>query len=153
MRSLIGIVLIVAMLGPGCAGRQKAMEPEAAAPAPEDFTIRFGQGGGFSGLWQGYTIRPDGTVWQWSGAVAGRDEEPAGQLSVAQMDALWQRVEASDFFDQDTRVVGNMTAFIEVQAGGRTHRGSWIPRVLGDPETPLEQLYAYSRKLAEAAGS
>lgn len=150
MRGILGILLIVAVLGPGC---QPSARPEAAAPTPEDFTLRFGQGGGFSGLWQGYTIRPDGGVTQWNGPAAGANEEPAGRLSRAQMDSLWQRVEAAGFFSQDTREVGNMTAFIEVQAEGRTHRASWIPRVVGDPETPLEHLYAFSRALARAAGS
>ena len=151
MGRLIGILLVAMMLGAGC---RPAARPEATqAAVPSDFTVRFGQGGGFSGRWQGYTVRPDGAVARWNGPTAGANEEPAGQLSAAQMQALWQRVEAADFFAQDAREVGNMTAFIEVEAEGRTHRASWIPRVLGEPETPLEQLYAFSRALAASAGS
>ena len=124
-----------------------------SATVPENVHLLFGQGGGFAGRWNGYTIEADGTVLQWSGMIQGDDATRVGALTPDQMADLWHRVEGVSFFAQERREVGNMTTFIEIRAEGREHRVSWITRVgeLGPEAPPLERLYAYLRDIVQQA--
>lgn len=108
----------------GCTN--SSVHTEAAdASVPEDFSMIFGQGGGFAWLWSGYTIQ-----------------------------ALWKQIQKADYFNQNSRETGNMTAFMEVTAESTVHRTSWIPIVEGieEPTTPLEILYVSVSALAREAG-
>ncbi len=120
--------------------------------APDDFAMAFGKGGGFAGLWQGYTIAADGTVAQWEGRIAPDSLAPTGSLSTAQVDSLWQRVNALDFFSLENQGTGNMTGYIEVAAQGQTHVVRWPVSLEKEAaQTPWEQLYAYARALVETS--
>lgn len=121
------------------------------AEVPADFTMVFGQGGGFAGLWSGYVIHADGTVQTWQGPVTREDTTTAGMLPSEDIAALWNEVQENNYFDQDAQEAGNMTSFIELTANGTTHRTSWVIRVeKATPATPLERLYDYSRMLAQS---
>lgn len=126
---------------------------EAPVAAPEDFTMVFGEGGGFTGRWDGYSIESDGDVLAWSGPTAGEERTPVGSLTAAQMDDLWARVQDAQFFDQNVRETGNITAIIEVTAGGRKHRVSWIPGAEGfePPRSAIDALYRHSLQIAGEA--
>lgn len=117
---------------------------------PEDFNMVVGQGGGFAGLWKGYTIEADGTVKAWSGLIQNEKAEVVGKLDADQLQALWAQVQESDYFGQKSQEVGNMTAFLEITADSTMHRTTWIPHVEGieEPETPLEKLYVFCQELA-----
>ena len=139
---------LVACLGwSGCA-RSNATTQVADVPA--DFTMTFGQGGGFAGLWSGYVIQADGTVQTWRGAATREDTTAAGMLEPEDLAALWEEVQESHYFDQDVQETGNMTSFIELTANGTTHRTSWVTRIEKPTPSPLEQLYDYSRTLAQS---
>ncbi len=133
---------------------QDTSKADPAPDPPADFALMLGQGGGFAGLWEGYAIAPDGAVTAWKGYVAGDNAAPADTLTAAQRQALWERIEVAGFFDYEREETGNITAFLEVTADGRTHRASWIPRVEGVEEItdPVERLYLYCRDVARAAG-
>lgn len=135
----------------GCAQSRASTE---AADVPADFMMTFGQGGGFAGLWSGYIIHADGGVAQWKGLVAREDTTDIGTLTPEEVATLWQQVQAVDYFDHRLAESGNMTSFVEVTANGATHRTSWATRVemTKPPPTTLEELYEYSRALAQNAG-
>ncbi len=144
------------MLASGLTGCTSAAQRQArsGAPtaAPADFAMSFGKGGGFAGRWQGYTIAADGAVAQWEGRITPDNLSPVGSLSPAQVDSLWQRVNALDFFSLESQGTGNMTGYIEVAAEGRTHEVRWPVSLEKEAaQAPWEQLYAYARALVEAA--
>lgn len=123
-------------------------------PIPADFRVVLGQGGGFAGLWSGYTILADGSVQAWSGPVQNENPEVIGMLPGDRMRALWRQILEADYFNQDSQETGNMTAFMEITADSTVHRTSWIPIVEGieEPTTPLEILYVSVSALAREAG-
>lgn len=148
---LLMVPCLVGCLGwSGCA-RSKATTQ--AADVPADFTMVFGQGGGFAGLWSGYVIDADGRVAAWKGPVTREDTTDIGTLTPEAVAALWQQVQEAEYFVQKRTETGNMTSYIEVTAEGVTHRTSWVTRVemTKPPPSPLEKLYDYSRALAQNA--
>ncbi len=59
---------------------KRTVDVQAAEPVPSDFEMVFGEGGGFVGQWSGHTIRADGSVFAWSGPVAGANMDSLGVL-------------------------------------------------------------------------
>ena len=162
-RLILFVTLLVVGMGIGagaCKSGESAVADddhgssrEGTATAPEDFTMIFGEGGGFTGRWEGYAIQSDGAVLAWSGPTAGEESTPVGSLTAAQMDDLWAQVQDAEFFDQNVRETGNITAFIEVTAGQRKHRVSWIPGAEGfePPRSAIDALYRQSLQVAGGA--
>jgi hypothetical protein len=110
---------------------------------PDGFSVMFGAGGGFAGLWNGYTVQADGSVLQWKGRYAEERTAPAGELSPEQMQILWTCLDKHQFFAQDLQDYGNQTAVIRVTTAVDTHRVAWRPVVRESKEawTPLDSLY------------
>ncbi len=90
---------------------------------------------------------------EWSGAYAEDVVKPFATLSNDQMGDLWRRVQEAEYFDQDKGEVGNMTAFMDLQADSANHRISWEPRVLDKTEEGIPGLYAYTKQLVRDAKS
>lgn len=155
------VTLLVMVTGAGaCKSSESAVADDdhgsnlaGAGATPEDFIMIFGEGGGFTGRWEGYAIDSDGAVLAWSGPTAGEERTPVGSLTAAQMDDLWAQIQDAEFFDQNVRETGNITAFMEVTAGKRKHRVSWIPGAEGfePPRSAIDALYRRSLQVAGEA--
>ncbi len=115
--------------------------------------MTLGQGGGFAGLWSGFTIEADGSIVEWSGPVAESNTRPAGTLTPEQAAAVWRDVIQTDFFSQKIDERGEMTAFLKIYADSIEHRVSWIPGLeeMEPPKHPAEALYWRTRKMALTA--
>lgn len=140
----------------GCRSATPGSENERTAPAqsmmPADFALSFGKGGGFTGVWTGYRIEPDGTVQRWRGRAIDENLTPAGALTAAELEAVWQRLQTEDFFAVENQGPGNMTGYIAVRADSATHTVRWpVSLEASARQSPLEQLYAYLLGLAEGA--
>ncbi len=120
--------------------------------APDDFTVEFGHGGGFTGHWEGHVVAADGAVQAWQGLGTARTYAPVGSMSMVARDSLWHALEGAPFFGRDLQATGNMTRYVKVMADGKTHEIRW-------PETPaaaeaypnLTAFFAQALRLAEGA--
>jgi hypothetical protein len=122
------------------------------APLPSDLTITFGEGGGITGLWEGFTVRPDGAVLRWRGRAPDTDPEPAGHLPEGMRRALWAEIRRLDFFNDQSSEVGDLTRFVQVTADNKSHRVQWIPRMGHAQEGHvLTMLYKQCQATAEKA--
>ena len=100
-------------------------QKEKAKPA--QFRIVMGEGGGFAGSWQGYTIRGEGTVYAWSGKGARENEHQIGRLSPDTLCALWEAVQGLESIQQADSL-GSLTQFIEITVQDSSKTFSWRPR-------------------------
>ena len=146
---LMQLVLCLA-LALGCSkGKHSSDQP---APMPKDFTIVFGEGGGVTGQWQGYTISADGVVSNWQGRAPGDNAQDAGKLSSKQMRQLWEQVHQTGALTDSTRQHGNMTAFMKITANDSTHEISWVPGVgVKTSAASVQQLFQQCQSLASQA--
>lgn len=94
---------------------------------PAQLRIVIGEGGGFAGSWQGYTIRGEGTVFAWNGKGARENERPIGRLSSDTLCALWDAVQDLESI-QPTNSAGSLTQFIEITVQDSSKTYSWQPR-------------------------
>lgn len=153
----IGFMLILAgYLGPGCKSSKKAAQEtelpavQARAALPQSLKIVCGQGGGFTGSWQGFTINGNGQVLSWEGQQAESNPEPAGELAPDSLQLLWNQLHAMDFMSIEMEEYANMTAIIEVQTAEGTNRVSWLPKLtsLEPLETPIDSFYVRCTNMA-----
>lgn len=110
--------------GQSAPGGESSPTAETAPPPP--YRLQFGEGGGFTGLWGGYTVEPDGVVLQWRGRGPGDAEsDTLGVLSAEGRRLIWDELEAAGFFAATSDERGNMSRFIRVEAAADTHQLFW----------------------------
>ncbi len=144
---ILPLLLPVAVLFSCCGTHEKTAERPAR---PENLTIVFGEGGGFSGQWQGYTIEPDGAILQWQGRAAGAKPSPAGMLNESAFDHLWNEIHDRDILQTTGTAPGNMTRFISITSGQETHRISWAMDAKDSGKTAeLDKFYNLCGQIVE----
>lgn len=138
------VVPLVVLLLLGCSSppRQGRSTPDSGAPSPPvadtapaapAYRLQFGEGGGFTGEWRGYTMERDGTVLQWRGR--GPDDAPSDTVGVLSEEGrllVWQELTKAGFFTATADERGNMTRFIRVEAAADTHQLTWSYRPVAD---------------------
>ncbi|MBF8294008.1 MAG: hypothetical protein HW389_553 [Bacteroidetes bacterium] len=114
--------------------------------APIDFRLVIGEGGGFTGQWNGYTVDSLGTVFAWSGMMAEENPRRLTKLTHRLFNELWQNIEDARFFDVDASGTGNITQLMIVSANGKLHSASWAKGTVAESSTsPVQRLYASCR--------
>lgn len=118
---------------PGSAGAP-AGAPPTTTPAPAvdsptpvpAYRLQFGEGGGFTGAWGGYTVERNGVVLQWRGRDP--DDAPSDTLGILSGEGrriIWEELQRAGFFEATADERGNMTRFIRVEADDLTHALTW----------------------------
>lgn len=130
------LILIAYLLLPvmmlSCAGsgeNDTRQNPPDPSVLPSDLTIIFGQRSPQPARWQGHTIEPDGRVVIWRGEIEEEHPYEMGYLPESNRLALWKGICEHGFFDLEIGKHGNITRFIRVTAGGKTHQAYWVPQV------------------------
>jgi hypothetical protein len=116
--------------------------------APNDLRLVIGEGGGFTGEWNGYTVDSTGSVFSWKGAKAEENSQRASNLKATQLHELWNTIANGHFFEIDASGTGNMTQFMTVSANGKVHRVSWAkPSARASDLTPVQRMYDTCRDI------
>ena len=115
---------------------------------PSDFQLTIGEGGGFTGRWNGFIVDSTGTVFSWRGITPGQNTERITKLARPEFDQLWQTIINARFFDIDTTGTGNITLTMQVTAAGKVHRASWAKPAETQPRlAPVQVLYDACRTI------
>jgi hypothetical protein len=116
----------------GCSPNSSSMHNESF-PLPTDLQIVFGEGGGFSGLWSGYSIHADDTVYEWKGRSFGENPVYAGTLLHDSLEALWHGVLELRLLEHQSSVIrANYVHALAVSADGSEHMFAWEPSMSTD---------------------
>jgi hypothetical protein len=120
-----------------CSRATQQGHQEGAAEAgttQESFRVEFGEQGGITGEYAGYTIDETGAV-QRVQRMPGKDETltPSGAVTHEDVASLMSIVETIGFFQIVYSQTGNMVYSITVRRGGDDHTVSWP---MGDENTP-----------------
>jgi hypothetical protein len=116
--------LSVLLFAAGSCSSSPSGDPVPASPP--DFRLSVGEGGGFSGLWTGFTLTVGDSVFQWTGRLPGENRVYAGRLSSDSLRALWRDVDASGLLDSASAdVQANLVHVLVLRAGGRERTISW----------------------------
>jgi len=112
----------------GCTAPRKAREGKVP-----DFTIEWGESGGFTGMTQAYRITSAGLVCRWT-RLPGREpeEKRLGQLQPELVKKLWERIDKAQIPKQHFRDRGNITRFLRLEVEGQKYEISWP---VGPPST------------------
>ena len=153
--SLIASILIIAtaLLIASC-GSSESTRPDlySLTSTPSDFQLVIGEGGGFTGQWNGHIVDSAGTVSSWRGTAPEQNVKRTAKLARKQLDKLWQSIANARFFDIDSTGTGNMTVAMQVTANGTVHRTSWAkPSGTRSPLTPVQALYDSCRTMVSRA--
>jgi hypothetical protein len=117
------VVMIVALvLADSCT----STGPGGASAIPSDLRVMVGDGGGFSGLWTGFTITAGDSVYRWTGRFPGDNAAFYGFLPADSLRALWRTIESSRLLDSSsTDAQANVVHTLNVRALGRERSFAW----------------------------
>lgn len=116
-----GLILLTLV---SCSSGQKMSSDSVAVPP--DFQVTLGEGGGFTGQWDGYAVSPSGSVDHLTGRSLGETKASAGQLSADQVRTLWSLIESSSVADlPEISNAGNMTRSLSITANGKSVKNTW----------------------------
>jgi hypothetical protein len=127
------VIWLVAILM-GCGGSSSNRE------LPTELEISFGQGGGVTGIWRGYTLDPEGTLFEWEGPSPREKRAEAGIVGERGRLAMWKAICRSGILELGTDERSNMTRTIRVVADGSVHEAYWPLSIRTNP-TNLDPLY------------
>ena len=142
--------MLLAILAISChssdSTKQQSTPPNSqkatASLIPSDLRVVFGNGGGFTGRWKGYTVTGDGSVVSWEGRMAEENPKPAAKLSSNRIQELWNSVNEARYFERVSDETGNMTMFMAITANGKLHRISWAKTgTTGSELAPVQRLF------------
>ena len=149
-KNVVWMAVIIAA-GISCSKTNKQAS-SFAQEVPDDFSIQFGEGGGFTGMWQGYTIKANGDILSWQGRTYGENPESVGTLSQEDVQTIWREVQQASFFSQTLSETGNMTAIMRVTANDKRHEVSWAATAAqAQQAVALINLREQCRKMVEKA--
>lgn len=122
--------------------------PERQRLYPADFKVVAGEGGGFTGRWHGYSIAADASVYEWDGLTLEQNSKKTKELSVDQLNSLWQVVQQHEFFRRESEQEhGNLTRVLKITANGSLYEYSWVPQI--EPVEPPSSLRSFYRTCLE----
>ncbi|MCA9735330.1 MAG: hypothetical protein H6696_03770 [Deferribacteres bacterium] len=136
--------LLVLAIFIACTGNHENKNSDSSPP--DDLTIVFGEGGGITGLWQGYTIESDGSVLTWQGRVAEANPTAAGKISEEALSRLWQSINENKIFTQSGTEPGNITRFLRITSKKQKKQLNWAQSV-NDKTSELNQFYDLCREI------
>jgi hypothetical protein len=129
------VMTFLLLAHPGCSPTSSSSRNEST-PVPTDFKIVFGEGGGFSGLWSGYSIHADDTVYLWKGRSFGENPIFAGTLPHDSLESLWQVIQELQLLERPSNVIrANYVQALAVSADGSEHMFAWEPTMSADSTT------------------
>lgn len=88
---------------------------------PEDFSLTFGAGGGFTGRWQGYAIDHLGNLHEWRGFGSQKQTERIGTLPKKELQTLFKVFKKAGFQEINRDEPANMTVQITFSQAGKAH--------------------------------
>ncbi len=116
-------------------------------PRPE-FSLLFGEGGGITGLWQGFTVGADGLILRWEGRVAGENAKTAGFLSRDELVSIWKRSTELGLLAPGISQKGDLTYYVLLTSNGSKKEYTWIEDGSSSSKI-LHNFYSYCRLLIE----
>ncbi len=121
------VILILAITRLACS---PAMPPthSGTPDIPPKFKIAFGEGGGFSGAWSGYSITSGDSILEWSGPATKETAHFAGTLPHDSTKALWEAISAGRLLEQPSIVApANYSRSLVITVDGIEHQYTWQP--------------------------
>lgn len=99
---------------------------------PEDLNISFGNGGGFTGIWKGWTVDSVGNVYSWMGKVQEENARRIGFTDNKVMETLWKEIKEGNLMNIKYQEPGNISKYIKIKANGKINTILWNPYSNGE---------------------
>lgn len=133
-RTLITVLLVF----PSFCCSPSSDSSRADVSLPSNFKIEVAEGGGFTGMWSGYSILPGDSILEWNGRPGEMHTTYAGRLPHDTTIALLHEVKAGHLLDVRPNVVpGNYTHTLSIALDGSAHEFGWASGVEADNVSPV----------------
>ncbi len=94
---------------------------------PSSYKIVIGEGGGFAGLWTGYSILPGDTLLEWRGRTPEENAVFAGMLPTDTVAVLWHEIRSQQLLEHaPTAVQANFVQTLSITLDGKEHEFGWL---------------------------
>jgi|GEM_PF-1596159 len=92
---------------------------------PVNFTVEIGSGGGFTGMWSGFTLEANGQVKSWNGKMQGENPKEYQALKNDKMRQIHGKIKSSKILDLHLQEPGNMTKYLKITLDGKQNILLW----------------------------
>jgi hypothetical protein len=121
--TLCGLPLCVlvfnSLLSLSCSSSPQSGSDSESRHVPGDFQITVGQGGGISGIWQGYAIRGGDSVYAWTGREPESNSTFLGLIPADSLLALWNVLGSTHLLDSaSVRTYSNYSRMLSIRVSG-----------------------------------
>jgi hypothetical protein len=113
-----------------------------------DQQLRFGKGGGFTGMTTEYMLLKNGQLFVREGRAASGEWKEMEEVDKASAKALYRTWETNELFRQEVREPGNMYYFITMKKDSLDFRQSWGAAGY-QPDTTFKSFYKRAMDLIE----
>lgn len=135
--ALVGIVFV--LFSVGCKSNEGVVGEEGGdSPA---FELVVGEGGGFTGRYEGFSVSRDGALWSWEGRYAEDGPERLRALDEQERRAIWRMLQEGDFFEMNLTERTNYSMFIRVSTQDTSRQLMWMPDEGDEAKVPAQNLY------------
>ncbi|MEZ4994879.1 MAG: hypothetical protein R2824_30960 [Saprospiraceae bacterium] len=110
--------------------------------------LRFGSGGGFTGMITEYTLLKNGQLFVRTGRAGSGDWEEYGNVKKADAKALFEYWEEHQALRDEVKQPGNMYRFLTMQTDSTEYRQSWGAGGY-TPSEPMTTLYERAMALVK----
>ena len=113
------------------------------------FELEFGMGGGFTGSWNGYTIKNNGEYFSWTSRLLKKDSTYIGKIENEHLNKLWDEIQRINFFSLNYKNPGNMTCSIEISSDKHKNYVAWDYSAKDSTAIILSDFYKQLQKLCQ----
>lgn len=112
-----------------------------------EYTISWGEGGGATGRWSGYTIdSKEKELTKWSGMMQEQNPTHLKKLCKSKLKATLNEIEANDLINVNYQEPANMSHYIKITTAGKTNVIIWNPNLENELTTKLNKFYDFLNK-------
>lgn len=112
-----------------------------------EFHISWGEGGGATGRWSGYTIdSKKKELTKWSGLVKEENAKHQKKLCKSKLKTIFKEIEKNDLINIKYQEPANMSHYIKITTAGKTNVILWNPNLETEITTKLNNLYSFLNK-------
>jgi len=129
---ILGFTLVFSQIGckSGKKQNEESLQPKEPVMTADDskanFLVRVSEGGGITGLEQGYTLFPDGKIEHWQQLPGKQDTVLwTAKTDPAETQKFQLNLENSGFLQKSFQKVGNITVRIVYERPDTTFQWSW----------------------------
>jgi hypothetical protein len=113
----------------------------------KEFQISWGEGGGATGRWTGYTIdSKTKEISKWSAMIQEQNPSHLKKICKSDLKKIFEEIELKDLVNTNYQEPANMSHYFKITSSGKSNVILWNPNLQNELTTKLNKFYDFLNK-------